>query len=90
MWSLEEIREIYTNIEIQQNEEGIKELGFKDKKIAEKFVKGMSQVSKVYVENRTLFSMQFLADIMKKMAEENLICKDELYQLSEQEVIKKI
>lgn len=90
VWSLEEIREIYTNIEIQQNEEGIKELGFKDKKIAEKFVKGMSQVSKVYVENRTLFSMQFLADIMKKMAEENLICKDELYQLSEQEVIKKI
>lgn len=90
VWSIEEIREIYTNIEIQQNEEGIEELGFKDKEIAEKFVKGMCQVAKVYVENKTLFSMQFLADIMKKMSEENLICKEDLYRLSEQEVIQRI
>lgn len=90
VWSIEEIREIYTNIEIQQNEEGIEELGFKDKEIAEKFVKGMCQVAKVYVENKTLFSMQFLADIMKKMSEENLICKEDLYCLSEKEVIQRI
>lgn len=90
VWSIEEIQEIYTNIEIQQNEEGIEELGFKDKKVAEKFVKGMSQVSKVYVENRTLFSMQFLADIMKKMSEEKLISQEDLYHLSEKEVIQKI
>lgn len=90
VWSLEEIEEIYSNIEIQQNEEGVEELGFKDKEVAEKFVKGMSRVSKVYVENRTLFSMQFLADIMKKMSEEKLISKEDLYHLSEKEVLQKI
>lgn len=34
--------------------------------------------------------MQFLADIMKKMFQENLICIDDLYSLSEKEVIEKI
>lgn len=90
VWSLEEIKEIYANIEIQQNEEGIEELGFKDKEIAEKFVCGMSQVTRVYIENKTLFSMQFLADIMKKMNEKNLISKQDLYNLSEKEVIERI
>ena len=33
-------KEIYSNIEIQKNEEGIEELGFKDKNIAEKFIVG--------------------------------------------------
>lgn len=89
-WTLEEIKEIYENIEIQENEEGIQELGFKSKEIAEKFVQGMRKLSAEYIANRTKFSMQFLADIMKKMTEKNLITKKDMYILSEQEVIKKI
>ena len=34
--------------------------------------------------------MQFLADIMKKMSEQNLITIEDLYNLSEKEVIEKI
>jgi len=34
--------------------------------------------------------MQFLADIMKKMSEKNLITINDLYNLSEKEVIEKI
>lgn len=89
-WSLTEIREIYQNIEIQTNEEGIEELGFKDKKIAEKFVSGMRKLSAEYIENRTKFSMQFLADIMKKMSEKNWITIEELYNLSEKEAVERI
>ena len=33
------VEEIYKNIEIQKNEDGIQEIGFKDLKVAEKFVK---------------------------------------------------
>lgn len=90
LWGLEEIKEIYQNIEVQKNENNIEELGFKDKEIAEKFVHTMSKLSSSYIQNRTKFSMQFLADIMKKMSERNLISKKDLYNLSEEEVIERI
>lgn len=90
LWNLEEVKEIYQNIEIQKNEEGIEELGFKDKEIAKKFVQGMSLLSNQYIKNQTKYSMQFLADIIRKMAQKDLICTKDLYHLSEKEVIEKI
>lgn len=90
IWNLEEVKKIYENIEIQKNEQGIEELGFKDIKIAEKFVKGMRILSNSYIDNKTKFSMQFLADIMKIMSSQNLITKKDLYELSEKEVIERI
>ncbi len=90
LWNLEEVKNIYENIEILKNEEQIEELGFKDKKQAEKFVHVMSKLSSSYIDNKTKFSMQFLADIMKKMYNKNLITMDDLYKLSEKEIIQKI
>jgi hypothetical protein len=90
VWDLKEVKEIYNNIEVQTNEEGIEELGFKDKQIAEKFVNVVSKLSAFYISNPTTFSMQFIADIMKKMSENKLVSKDDLYNLSEKEIIDKI
>jgi len=90
IWELKEIEEIYKNIEIQENEEGIQELGFKDLKIAEKFVHTMSILSRLYRRSKTVFSMQLLADVMKKMSDKNMISISDLYKLSEKEVIGKI
>ena len=90
IWNMEDVKEIYENIEIQKNEQGIEELGFKDIKIAEKFVKGMRILSNSYIDNKTKFSMQFLADIMKIMSSQNLITKKDSYELSEKEVIERI
>ena len=90
IWGLDDIREVYKNIEVQKNEQGIDELGFKDKEIAEKFVHTMSFLSCMYRRNKTAFSMQFIADIMKKMSENGLITVNDLYNLSEREVIEKI
>ena len=90
LWNLDEVREIYQNIEIQKNEDGIEELGFKDKEIAEKFVANMRKLSKSYIDSKTKLSMQFLADIIIKMNEAKLITKNDLYNLSEKEIIKKI
>ena len=85
VWNLNDIKEIYDNIEVQKNEQGIDELGFKDKIIAEKFVKGMRILSNSYIDNKTKLSMQFLADIMKNMSYKNLITKKDLYELSEKD-----
>lgn len=90
LWNLDEVKKIYKNIEVQKNENGIEELGFKDKEIAEKFVRVMSQLSSLYITNETKLSMQFLADIIKILNQNNLISKQDLYTLSEKEIIEKI
>lgn len=90
IWTLDEVKEIYNNIEIQKDENGIEELGFKDIAVAEKFVHTMSILSRLYIEEKTLFTMQMLADIMKIMSDNNLISVSEMYKLSEKEVIERI
>jgi len=90
IWTLDDVKEIYDNIEIQEDENGIEELGFKDIAIAEKFVHTMSILSRLYRREKTLFTMQMLADIMRIMSDNNLINISEMYNLSEKEVIEKI
>lgn len=90
LWNLDEVREIYQNIEVMKNEKGKEEIGFKELKQAEKFVHIMSILSSSYIDNKTKFSMQFLTDILKKMSKKKLITKEDLYKLSDKEVINKI
>ena len=90
LWNLDEVKEIYDNIEVFVNEDGIEELGFRDKRCAEIFVNIMSKLSMTYNLNRTTSSMQFIADILKSMQDKNMINVNELYELTEKEIISKI
>lgn len=84
---LNSIKEIYSDIEIQTNEENKNELGFKTKKIARNFVKVTSKLSIIYREDRTRYSMQLIADILKRLNTENKISINDLYKLKESDVI---
>ena len=86
--SLEDIKEIYDDIEIGKDEECVLELSFKTKSMARKFVKVTSNLSVIYREDRTRYSMQFLADIIKKLNEEGKVTKKDLYNLKESDVIE--
>ena len=86
----EKIKEIYNDIEIQKNEENEIELGFKTKSIARNFVKVTSKLSIIYREDRTRYSMQFIADIIKALNTDGKISKKDLYTLKESEVIELI
>ena len=83
----ESIKEIYDDIDIQSNEEHEIELGFRTKKIARNFVKVTSRLSVIYREDRTRYSMQLLADILKRLSNEHKISKKDLYELKESDVI---
>ena len=87
---LAEIREIYADIVVQSDENGVKELGFQTKKIARKFIKLTSQLSIFYREDKTRYSMQLIADILQKMSEAGRISVADLYQMKESEVINLI
>ena len=90
IWGLNDIKEVYKDIAILKNEDGIDELGFNSLEKAEKFVETMSKLSRLYRRNKTKFTMQFLADTMKKMSEAGLITVSDLYKYSEKEVMQMI
>lgn len=90
VWDIKKIKEIYSNIEIQINEDNIQELGFKDKNIAEEFINCASQLWPLWLSNDDKLAMQFIADTVKRMSEENYLTKKDLYTLSEEEAINKI
>ena len=85
--TIERIKEIYSDIEIQTNEKGIIELGFKTKKIAREMVKNTSRLSICYRDDATRFYMQAIADILKKVSDDGLISKKDLYELREDQII---
>lgn len=88
MLTLDEVKEIYDDIEIQENEFGEVELGFKTKAIARKFVKVTSQMSVIYRNEVIRFSMQFIADVLKRLEADGKITVQDLYDLKESEVIE--
>ena len=85
---MDELKEIYEDIEIYKDEDGLPELSFKSKCVARKFVKVTSKLSVIYRDDRTRYSMQFLADIIKKLNEEGKVTRDDLYNLKESDVIE--
>ncbi len=85
--NLDDIRMIYNDIEIQKNEKGIIELGFKTKKIARLFVKLSSELSIKYRDDETRFFMQAIADILKMASKDNIVSKDDLYKYGDLNVI---
>ena len=90
VWNLDKIKEMYENITILENEEGIQELGFQDEKLAEEYITIIRELWPSWFNNEDRITMQFIADTMKKMSEEGYITIDDLYHLSEAEVISKI
>ena len=85
--SLESIKEMYRDLEVSIDEDGVLELGFRNIKTALRFVENTSTLSVSYRDHGTRFYMQLVADILKKISDEGLITKSDLYRMSESRVI---
>ena len=81
------IKKIYDDIYTQKNEEKEVEIGFKTQDIAIEFVRITSILSVAYRDDRTRYSMQFIADILKELSDDKMITKADLYRLKESEII---
>ena len=84
-WKVGEIEKIYSNLEVLNNENGEIELGFKDEEIAKLFIDRIKLLWIDYVEDR--FIMEIIVNIVKKLNEAKLVQIDDLYRLSEFEII---
>ncbi|HOB26078.1 MAG TPA: hypothetical protein PLB45_02940 [Bacilli bacterium] len=81
------IKEMYQDIVIGKNEDGIIELEFKTESIATSFVLMTTDLSLYYRLDKTRYSMQLLADIIKKLIEENKLKITDLYNLGDKDII---
>lgn len=90
IWDLKQVREFYNNLTILKNEDGVDELGFKNKEIAEKYIEYAKKIWPFWITNEDKITMQFIADIVKRMSEKKLITQKDLYTLSEKQIIDKI
>ena len=89
VWELDKIKEIYDNITITSNEQGIDELAFKDISICEEYIKIISKLWPEWVSDKDRTVVQFLADMCKSLNKINKLDIDDLYLLSEEEVINR-
>lgn len=87
MATLNQISSIYRDIEVQQNPTGVVELGFKTKKNAREFAVIASKLSTLYRGDREIYSMQFIADILRSLSQRGDICVADLYEKTESEII---
>lgn len=90
VWELNEIEEIYNDLQIINNEENILEIAFKSTKIAEKFIERSSKLWPLWISSEDTITMYFFANILKKMSTEKYISIEDLYELSEKEVVYRI
>ena len=86
--NIDDIKKIYNDVILDKDEEDTLELSFKSKATALEFVKITSKLSIIYRDDKTRYSMQLLADIIKKLNEDRLITKEDLYNMKESEVIE--
>lgn len=89
-WNLDDIKEIYEDIDVFEDEENVKEIGFKSVQIAEKFVEGASKLWPLWISAEDTISMYFVADVIEKMHKQGYITKENLYELSEEEIIDRM
>ena len=90
VFTLDEIEKYYNNIVVVKNEDGLDELAFKDADVCEKYINQIRVLWPRWVEDEDRLCMQFIADIMKSMSVKKYLTLDDMYKLSEADVINLI
>ena len=89
-WDLDEVSKYYNDIVVLKNEDGTQELGFKTPQICKEYLHTILPIFANYDSDNNRTVMQFFADIVKSMNVKGYISIDDLYELSEKDVINKI
>ncbi len=87
-WPLEKIKQVYKEIDILNNEDNKSEIGFKDIFYGELFFEAVYEYSIALQSNEDKFTMQYIADVIKKLIISDKIIVEDLYRLGEAEIIE--
>ncbi len=84
---LSKVKEYYNNLTILKNESGLDELGFKDADTCIDFVQTTLPQFAIYNSDKSRLIIQFTADILKSMINSGYLSSDDLFVMSEREII---
>lgn len=87
IWTLSEVKNFVDHIAVLKNENDIDELGFCDLEVAKDFVRKSLPLFAEYHNDKTRATLQFIADIIKSMELKGYLTIDDLYAMSEREII---
>lgn len=86
-FDLPKVKEYYSHLRVLKNEQNLDELGFDNVKIAADFVTTTLPLFAEYHSDAARVAMQFVADVLKSMFTSNLLSPDDLYLMSEAEIV---
>ncbi len=86
--SLEEIKEVYSDLIILKNEDGDLEIGFSHKNVASKFVKMVYVYAKELQGNKDKYIAKYISEAIKKAIQDKLLKIEDLYIKREEDIIK--
>ena len=90
IFTLSDINRFYNDLGILEDENSKPELGFMTPQLAEEFVCKISNLWPRWVEDEDRLCMQFIADVIKYLIYSGTIKVEDLYTLSEEEILNKI
>ena len=85
--SLEDIKEVYNNITVLNNEDNKPELGFTNLDISKKFVNMIYIYSIELQSNRNKFLMKYISDALNVAFKKKLFNINDLYTIKEQDIV---
>ena len=86
--NLKEIKEVYDDLTVLTNEDGIEEIGFTNQDKALKFVNMVYTYAIELQTNRDKYVMKYISDVIKKAKDNNLITLNDLYTKKEKDIVK--
>lgn len=87
IWDLEKVKTFYNDLVVDRNENEMSEIVFQTPEIAAEFTKLDLPLAAIYSSDKSRANMQFLADIVHSMILAGYLTVDDLYAMSEREVI---
>lgn len=85
-WNLDQVKTFYADVTILKNEQDLDELGFAHRDICEKFTT-LALTTFAYHSDKHRANLQFIADIIQSMINSGYLTTDDLYVMSEREII---
>lgn len=86
-WTLPQIKTFYADLTILKNESDLDEIAFRTLDIASEFTLSNLELAANYHSDKARATLQFIADIISSMINSGYLTSDDLYIMSEREII---
>ncbi|MEG0072968.1 MAG: hypothetical protein RR922_00650 [Clostridia bacterium] len=87
LWTMKEIKEIYSAIQVGINENKNKEIAFNNEEVADKFYEGAYKYSFLLQQNENKLSMLLIGNILKETIDNGIITEKNMYKMTEKDFI---